>query len=558
MKCPNCGNENPPDYLFCDECGARLIGNDVAAATDDDSGNMQSQDTGGGGDSGVTPYISDNAQSDVDAPISTYGDYNVGVGMGTGDTVAEGLANADEQSGSAAADTAPPDNLATTEAAVPVTEDTVSTGQDADQDADDTAMPVQPMAQAADADDSAVAHDTTSAYDSGSQDPTSAYQDAAASVSGVADDARQAVDEDVADLGNMDWMSSAPSVASNQVDEAVPAPSGGQGTSAAPAGNDWAAHALSLLDQAQSSLSSGDWGTFGHSMNDLRAALQNVAGGAAGVFAQAQTMGAAGNAASTASADQSWNGAAVPDYAAAVSDYSEPTSSAQSADYGIPAPSPMGPMPQASNQGMGAMPEPSYMGAPSPQVDLTANAGMGDSGAATQEPTLAPAVQPIPVSSTSSGPMTSTAPAGTGARLILISSGAEMALPDQEEITVGREDPSSGIFPDVHLTPHGGEDGGVSRRHARLLHVGDDYFVEDLQSTNFTKLDGQRLPAHVRERLDDGARIDFGRVAMIFRQRLTLQGQIGKQRGRPVGRPLCLRDQSYMLLRAAGCSGKGK
>lgn len=519
MKCPNCGNENPPDYLFCDECGARLIGNDVAAATDDDSSNMQPQDTGGGGgDSGVTPYISDNAQSDVDAPISTYGDYNVGVGMGTGDTIAEGIDHADEQSGSAAADAAPADNSATAEASVPVTEDTVSTGQDADQDADDAVKPPQPMAQTANADYGAAADDTTSGYDSEASDPTSTYQDAASSVSGVADDALQAVDEDVADLGSMDWMSSAPSAASNNADESVPAPLGGQGTSAAPAGNDWATHALSLLDQAQSSLSSGDWGAFGHSMNDLRAALQNVAGGAAGMFTQAQTAGAAGNAASTENADQSWNGAAVPDYSAAVSDYSEPMTSGQSADYGTPAPSPMGAMPQTSNQGMGAMPEPSYMGAPSQQADTTANAGMGDSGAATQEPTLAPAVQPIPVSSTSSGPMTSTAPAGTGARLILISSGAEMALPDQEEITVGREDPSSGIFPDVDLTPHGGEDGGVSRRHARLLHVGDDYFVEDLQSTNFTKLDGQRLPAHVRERLDDGARIDFGRVAMIFRR----------------------------------------
>ena len=54
--------------------------------------------------------------------------------MGTGDTVAEGIANADEQSGSAAAEAAPADNSATDAAAVPVTEDTVSTGQDADQD----------------------------------------------------------------------------------------------------------------------------------------------------------------------------------------------------------------------------------------------------------------------------------------------------------------------------------------------------------------------------------------------------------------------------------------
>jgi hypothetical protein len=173
MKCPNCGNENPPDYLFCDECGARLIGNDVAAATGDESGNMQPQDTGGGGgDSGVTPYVSDSAQSDVEAPISTYGDYNVGVGMGTGDTVAEGIANAEEQSGSAAADAAPADNSATAEAAVPVTEDTVSTGQDADQDADDAAMPVQPMAQTAGADHDAAADDTTSGYDSGASDST--------------------------------------------------------------------------------------------------------------------------------------------------------------------------------------------------------------------------------------------------------------------------------------------------------------------------------------------------------------------------------------------------
>ena len=51
-----------------------------------------------------------------------------------------------------------------------------------------------------------------------------------------------------------------------------------------------------------------------------------------------------------------------------------------------------------------------------------------------------------------------------------------------------------------------------------MLHVGNDYFIEDLQSTNYTKLDGQRLLARVREKLEDGARIDFGRVAMIFRK----------------------------------------
>ena len=40
MRCPNCGNENPDDYTFCDECGAKLTADTgdgaVAAPTDVD------------------------------------------------------------------------------------------------------------------------------------------------------------------------------------------------------------------------------------------------------------------------------------------------------------------------------------------------------------------------------------------------------------------------------------------------------------------------------------------------------------------------------------------
>ncbi len=129
-------------------------------------------------------------------------------------------------------------------------------------------------------------------------------------------------------------------------------------------------------------------------------------------------------------------------------------------------------------------------------------------GAEAAEPQagVAPAIEPVP--SAVQAP----------ARLVIISTGAELPLPDQEEITIGREDPGSGIFPDIDLTPYGGEEGGVSRRHARILRMGDEYYIEDLQSTNYTKLDGQRLPAHVRERLEDGSRLDFGRVPVIFRR----------------------------------------
>ena len=509
MKCPNCGNENPPDYLFCDECGARLIGNDIAAATGGEGGDMQPQDAMGGDSGGGN---SDTTQSNVDSPIASYGDYNVGAGLGTGETVSQGVEQATEQPGStdAGASIEPA-------ASVPVTEDTVSTGQTTAQDAADGIKPLQSIAQADYSDAGG------SDAEGSDAEATSTYQDAEAGISGVADDARNAVDDGIAAVGGADWTSSA---APDYADESVPAPSsGGDDASPAPEGNAWASHALSLLDQAQGALSSGDWGAFGNNMNDLRAALQNVAGGVADTLAQPQSSAPApstqeptadvDNAESTwtaGSSGSSWSGA-------------EDTSSAPVAgEYEPYAPTPITAAPQASDQDMGAgtSPEPSYMGMNEPvqQADSTASAGMVDNNisAPVQDTTLPPAIQPISISSTNSGPMPSSASAGNGARLILISSGAEMALPDQEEITVGREDPSSGIFPDVDLTPHGGEDGGVSRRQARLLHVGDDYFVEDLQSTNFTKLDGQRLPAHVRERLDDGARLDFGRVAMIFRR----------------------------------------
>ncbi len=83
-------------------------------------------------------------------------------------------------------------------------------------------------------------------------------------------------------------------------------------------------------------------------------------------------------------------------------------------------------------------------------------------------------------------PAPAVAPAPAGPRLVVAASGAEIPLPVGEELFIGREDPISGIYPEVDLTPHGGEDGGVSRRHARIIVEGGNYFVEDLDSTNFT------------------------------------------------------------------------
>jgi uncharacterized Zn finger protein (UPF0148 family) len=125
----------------------------------------------------------------------------------------------------------------------------------------------------------------------------------------------------------------------------------------------------------------------------------------------------------------------------------------------------------------------------------------------------APTASPAPTAA----PAPAAAPApGAGPRLVIAASGAEIPLPAKEEIIVGREDPVSGIYPDVDLTPHGGESGGVSRRHARILVEGGQYYVEDLDSTNFTFVNKQKLAPKTRQVVRQGDEIRFGRVAAVL------------------------------------------
>jgi hypothetical protein len=131
--------------------------------------------------------------------------------------------------------------------------------------------------------------------------------------------------------------------------------------------------------------------------------------------------------------------------------------------------------------------------------------------------TVTPAAAPVPrVKPPAAAPQAQVSPAPTavGPRLVVSASGAEIPLPDKDEILVGREDPVSGIYPDVDLPPHGGEEGGVSRRHARLIRESGKYYVEDLDSTNFTFVNKQKLTPKTRQAIEEGDEIRFGRVAV--------------------------------------------
>ena len=104
-----------------------------------------------------------------------------------------------------------------------------------------------------------------------------------------------------------------------------------------------------------------------------------------------------------------------------------------------------------------------------------------------------------------------------GPRLVVTASGAEIPLPAKEEILIGREDPVSGIFPEVDMTPHGGDEGGISRRHARIRVDGGMYFIEDLDSTNYTYVNKQKLVPKTPQVVSDGDEIRLGRVSLIFK-----------------------------------------
>jgi hypothetical protein len=102
-------------------------------------------------------------------------------------------------------------------------------------------------------------------------------------------------------------------------------------------------------------------------------------------------------------------------------------------------------------------------------------------------------------------------------RLVVQATNAPITIPPGKvEYMIGREDPVSNIFPDVDMTPHGGDEGGVSRRHARLFQQGGQWFIEDYNTTNFTYVNNQKVQPGVPVPVQSGAELRFGRVKVVF------------------------------------------
>ncbi len=80
-------------------------------------------------------------------------------------------------------------------------------------------------------------------------------------------------------------------------------------------------------------------------------------------------------------------------------------------------------------------------------------------------------------------------------------------VPIASRITIGR-----GAGNVVEL-----DDALVSRYHALVQKIGDEYFIEDMQSTNGTFVNGQKVPPRKYMRVSPGDHILIGRTQLSLR-----------------------------------------
>ncbi len=93
---------------------------------------------------------------------------------------------------------------------------------------------------------------------------------------------------------------------------------------------------------------------------------------------------------------------------------------------------------------------------------------------------------------------------------------AQFLLNEEGESLIGRMDPNRGIRPEVDLSRYDPA-ARVSRRHAKILAQGSQFFIEDLGSANGTFLNGQlRLSQGKQHPLVSGDEVRLGETTLKF------------------------------------------
>jgi hypothetical protein len=152
------------------------------------------------------------------------------------------------------------------------------------------------------------------------------------------------------------------------------------------------------------------------------------------------------------------------------------------------------------------------------------NCGSQLGRAASPQPVFQPPVPPPAASSINQASQAATIPPaarteiGTiSGHLVILESGITLPIPPRKTtVIIGREDPVSGIFPDINLDPYGGQEAGVGRRHAQLSLQSGQLILQDLNSVNGTFLNKQRITPQQSYPLNSGDEIRLGKMALSY------------------------------------------
>lgn len=105
----------------------------------------------------------------------------------------------------------------------------------------------------------------------------------------------------------------------------------------------------------------------------------------------------------------------------------------------------------------------------------------------------------------------------TEASYVIFRIGTETAkLPVKGRLSIGRTMEDENVV-DLDLTRFGAYQGGVSRNHAAITLHDAGLYIEDLNSTNGTRINGSQLAPSQKYRLRDGDEIEFARLRVIVK-----------------------------------------
>jgi pSer/pThr/pTyr-binding forkhead associated (FHA) protein len=96
----------------------------------------------------------------------------------------------------------------------------------------------------------------------------------------------------------------------------------------------------------------------------------------------------------------------------------------------------------------------------------------------------------------------------------------QVTVPEGQAVVLGRSHHSNSVQPHIDLTPYGGTEQGASRVHAAIRHDERGWWIEDLNSSNGTWVNGRRIAPYDPYPLEGTVLISLSRVEI----RVTLPG----------------------------------